>query len=334
MPDHARDPDEARPTEETTAAEHPQLPSLSKMGKTFARSMGRAMSAAARGRNPIASDHVAHARARVCRQGSCGHHIPQTDRCAACGCYVSAKVRIATERCPKGLWEQVDPAPAATEKRGGAKADETLEKPLSATAQCERDEVEDPDRKGGEDEGVPLPAPRRVSDHPAVEDPPIELTGVTVVAYVSPETCKACQALGEVFRAVSPTASAGGVALRMVDVDATPGLAKKYNLEAVPTVFFYRDGRFVARIEGWLSEGRLRKMIADIMAGREIDEAASSAPPLRNESHDGVIESSRAYNHPTRKSGRTVNSHTSFTLELEIEQTRSELARLGGGRHL
>jgi|TARA_R110000803_G_scaffold115938_4_gene184581 hypothetical protein len=34
----------------------------------------------------------------------CDEYKPNTNQCRSCGCFVNAKVKIATEKCPLGKW--------------------------------------------------------------------------------------------------------------------------------------------------------------------------------------------------------------------------------------
>ena len=37
-------------------------------------------------------------------QNRCPEYSPTTTQCRACGCFVNAKVKLATEKCPLGKW--------------------------------------------------------------------------------------------------------------------------------------------------------------------------------------------------------------------------------------
>lgn len=74
-----------------------------KQATNVASAAGRAASQAVRGGEVLVSSEVAGSRLAVCRSG-CAHYIPRSGRCTKCGCFVSAKAKLATEDCPMGLW--------------------------------------------------------------------------------------------------------------------------------------------------------------------------------------------------------------------------------------
>lgn len=83
----------------------PPLPPLNEMTATFWRSMGRWVLAGF----PIAWPRDLRARLKQCQANECGQWLGDSKiaRCAACGCCAQIKPWLATERCPKGYWDQV-----------------------------------------------------------------------------------------------------------------------------------------------------------------------------------------------------------------------------------
>jgi hypothetical protein len=68
---------------------------------TAAAAAARVAAAAVQGGPVLVSDQTAELRAAACAQCPAGG-----DRatCAVCGCVIAAKTRLATERCPVGVW--------------------------------------------------------------------------------------------------------------------------------------------------------------------------------------------------------------------------------------
>ncbi len=72
------------------------------------KAAGRAATAAVRREPVVVPDEVVQARRAVCESNRCGRHVVNAlgDWCQhkACGCFLPLKRRLATERCPEGLW--------------------------------------------------------------------------------------------------------------------------------------------------------------------------------------------------------------------------------------
>ncbi len=50
----------------------------------------------------------AERRLSICKENKCGMYDAESDRCSACGCFCSAKVKFSHEDCPAGLWGKKD----------------------------------------------------------------------------------------------------------------------------------------------------------------------------------------------------------------------------------
>ena|SRR5579862_815334 len=77
------------------------LPSLVKQAKNAAVAGVRY----AAGGFANVDDAVYEARLAVCHKCT-EKYIPESKRCAACGCYVEIKARMASEDCPLGKWPE------------------------------------------------------------------------------------------------------------------------------------------------------------------------------------------------------------------------------------
>ena len=53
-----------------------------------------------------------------------------------------------------------------------------------------------------------------------------------------------------------------------VNVDESSGLAQNYQIEAIPTVLFFKDGKLVDRLTGLPAEAELQAKLAALAAGK------------------------------------------------------------------
>ena len=87
--------------------------------------------------------------------------------------------------------------------------------------------------------------------------------GIVIVDFWAPwcEPCKMIRAeiqrAGEAFK--------DQVEVVRVDVDAFHSLAEKYDIMAIPTLLFFKDGKPVKRIIGYASEEEIRKFLATLV---------------------------------------------------------------------
>jgi hypothetical protein len=70
--------------------------------------LGQALIRAARKGFPVTTESERAARRALC--DACPERTAD-DRCRACGCFLTAKLRMASERCPLGKWEPADVRP-------------------------------------------------------------------------------------------------------------------------------------------------------------------------------------------------------------------------------
>lgn len=87
--------------------------------------------------------------------------------------------------------------------------------------------------------------------------------GLVIVDFWAPwcEPCKMIRA--EIQRAAE--AFKDQVEVVRVDVDAFHSLAEKYDIMAIPTLLFFKDGKPVKRIIGYASEEEIRKFLATLV---------------------------------------------------------------------
>lgn len=87
--------------------------------------------------------------------------------------------------------------------------------------------------------------------------------GIVIVDFWAPwcEPCKMIRA--EIQRAAE--AFKDQVEVVRVDVDTFHSLAEKYDIMAIPTLLFFKDGKPVKRIIGYASEEEIRKFLATLV---------------------------------------------------------------------
>lgn len=78
-------------------------------------------------------------------------------------------------------------------------------------------------------------------------------SGVVLVDFYA-EWCGPCRAISPVLDKLSKEES-----VIKVDIDKTPDLAKKFNVSAIPTLLFFKDGKEADRIVGLTTLSALRE---------------------------------------------------------------------------
>ncbi len=86
-------------------------------------------------------------------------------------------------------------------------------------------------------------------------DESVSEKGLTLVDFFA-TWCGPCQMLGEVLEKISKDYN-----IVKVDVDKAQNLAMKFDIEAVPTMLIYKDGKKVDRLEGFYPENELKEKI-------------------------------------------------------------------------
>lgn len=93
-------------------------------------------------------------------------------------------------------------------------------------------------------------------------------SGVPVVVDFWAQWCPPCRFLGPVFEKVAGMFS-GKVKFCKLDVDASRDVAARFNIQAVPTLIVFKDGREMARQEGALPEEALIEWIRSVTGVEE-----------------------------------------------------------------
>jgi hypothetical protein len=85
----------------------PEFPSLVEQGKNLAKSVKNVAKDVIAGGPVVAPFEVAKKRLKTCKK--CEYYYESTmgtdhDRCTSCGCFIIAKVNVASSECPIGKW--------------------------------------------------------------------------------------------------------------------------------------------------------------------------------------------------------------------------------------
>ena len=80
-----------------------------------------------------------------------------------------------------------------------------------------------------------------------------------VIADFFATWCGPCQMLGPVLEDIANSDSS--IDIIKIDIDANRELALKYEIEAVPTLIFFKDGKELNRIMGFLDKNKLTHFI-------------------------------------------------------------------------
>ena len=91
--------------------------------------------------------------------------------------------------------------------------------------------------------------------------------GITIVDFWAPwcSPCKIVHAgIKEAAKKFSDT-----INIVRVDVDVMKDVAQKYDIMAVPTLLFFKDGKAVKRIIGYTSETEIEDMLRKIENGSD-----------------------------------------------------------------
>ena len=79
--------------------------------------------------------------------------------------------------------------------------------------------------------------------------------------------CGPCRQLSPMLDAAADP-FAGKIKFFKVNVDESPGLAQNYQITAIPTLLFFRDGKLADRTTGLLTEADLKSKLAAMVAGK------------------------------------------------------------------
>ena len=104
---------------------------------------------------------------------------------------------------------------------------------------------------------------KQVTDASFVDDV-LNQKGVVVVDFWAP-WCEPCKM---VHSEISQAAANFGDAVKVVriNVDTMRNVAEKYEIMAVPTLLFFKDGKPLKRIIGYASQAEISKFLASVVA--------------------------------------------------------------------
>ncbi len=90
------------PEEKKIKEEELSLPSKGEMASNLLKSIKKAGKSFLKGEKLAASSAIAEKRITICNE--CPKFMKDSARCSLCGCFLKAKIKIASETCPIGKW--------------------------------------------------------------------------------------------------------------------------------------------------------------------------------------------------------------------------------------
>ena len=91
-------------------------------------------------------------------------------------------------------------------------------------------------------------------------------TGAVVVDFYA-TWCGPCRELSPRLDAAAGSFS-NQIKFFKVNVDASPGLAQNFQIQAIPTLLFFKDGKLADRTTGLLSEADLKDKLQSLAGGK------------------------------------------------------------------
>lgn len=92
----------------------------------------------------------------------------------------------------------------------------------------------------------------------------INTNGLILVDFFA-TWCGPCQMLAPVLEKIATSRAEFDIA--KVDIDKSQNLAYKYEVEVVPTMVIFKDGKIMNKIEGFMSENEIMEEMSKYMEG-------------------------------------------------------------------
>jgi len=87
--------------------------------------------------------------------------------------------------------------------------------------------------------------------------------GVTLVDFWA-TWCRPCKMQGPVIEEVG-TAMSGKAAICKLDIDQNPQITQRYNVQSIPTMIIFKDGKVVSQFLGYTSKEEIIKEIDKVL---------------------------------------------------------------------
>jgi len=91
-------------------------------------------------------------------------------------------------------------------------------------------------------------------------------TGAVVVDFYA-TWCGPCRELSPMLDAAAGSFT-DKIKFFKVNVDESPGLAQNFQVQAIPTLLFFKDGKLADRTTGLLSESELKDKLQSLAGGK------------------------------------------------------------------
>jgi len=86
-------------------------------------------------------------------------------------------------------------------------------------------------------------------------------SGLVIVDFWSP-WCSPCNMLNPVIKQLAE--KNGDVTIGKLNTAENTGVSRKFGINAIPSILFFKDGNLVKKILGYHNESSLQKMIDDL----------------------------------------------------------------------
>lgn len=91
-------------------------------------------------------------------------------------------------------------------------------------------------------------------------------SNIPVLVDFYADWCGPCRALAPTLEAVAE-ANQGALSVVKVDIDESPDLAGRYEIQSIPTLVVFQGGELVGRIAGLVSRSELDRQLEGLLAG-------------------------------------------------------------------
>jgi|SRR5581483_2211664 len=89
----------------------------------------------------------------------------------------------------------------------------------------------------------------------------LDIKGLTLIDFWSP-WCKPCNMLSPIIKNLAEKNE--DITIGKLNTMENPALTKKFNINAIPTILFFKDGVLVRKLLGYSTEAKLQEHINEL----------------------------------------------------------------------